>query len=158
MERDMQASRFTLLAVFGLTSSLALAEVRIDGPIEYGVFESQYRDHQPGERVLTRSNQKILATDVVPARLGTKFGMRYSLDGKRADDMPLTLLYFTPGVMTPDGQRHDKFEVVQKLVPEAPLDVMAFEFTETHEVVPGEWHFMVFQGDRKLAEQRFQVR
>jgi hypothetical protein len=25
-------------------------------------------------------------------------------------------------------------------------------------VVPGEWHFMVFQGDRLLAEQRFNVR
>jgi hypothetical protein len=27
-----------------------------------------------------------------------------------------------------------------------------------HEVVPGEWHFMVFQDDRKLVEQRFTVR
>jgi len=35
---------------------------------------------------------------------------------------------------------------------------MAFEFTEHHEVVPGEWHFIVYQGDRKLAEQRFMVR
>jgi hypothetical protein len=25
-------------------------------------------------------------------------------------------------------------------------------------VVPGEWHFMVFQDDRKLLEQRFIVR
>jgi hypothetical protein len=25
-------------------------------------------------------------------------------------------------------------------------------------VVPGEWRFMVFQGDRKLLEQRFDVR
>ena len=42
--------------------------------------------------------------------------------------------------------------------PGAPQDVMAFEFTEAHEVVPGEWHFMVFQDDRKLLEQRFIVR
>jgi len=48
--------------------------------------------------------------------------------------------------------------VVQKLVPGAAQDVMAYEFTETHEVVPGQWHFMVFQGDRLLAEQRFTVR
>ena len=27
-----------------------------------------------------------------------------------------------------------------------------------HEVVPGEWRLMVFQGDRKLAERTFQVR
>lgn len=35
---------------------------------------------------------------------------------------------------------------------------MAFEFSEHNEVVPGEWHFLLFQGDRKLAEQRFEVR
>jgi hypothetical protein len=108
--------------------------------------------------VLTRSNQDIQRTEQVPAKLGTKFGLRYRLVGKREGDEPLTLLYFTPGVVTQDGQRHDKFEVRQQLVAGAPQDVMAFEFSEHHEVVPGEWHFMVFQGDRKLAEQRFQVR
>jgi hypothetical protein len=47
---------------------------------------------------------------------------------------------------------------MQKLAPGAAQEVMAFEFTEIHEVVPGEWRFMVFQGDRKLLEQRFDVR
>ncbi|MFP3519363.1 DUF3859 domain-containing protein, partial [Pseudomonas sp. SIMBA_077] len=97
---------------------------------------------QSGERVLRRSNEKIQQTSVVPARLGTKFGMRYQLLGKVAEDQPLTLLYLTPGIRTPDGVRHDKFEITQKLVPNAPQDVMAYEFTESHEVVPGEWRFM----------------
>ena len=136
----------------------AQAEVRIDGPIEYGVFESRYQDFQPGERVLTRGEQNIQQTTEVPAKLGTKFGMRYQLSGKQEGDTPLTLLYLTPGVVTPDGQRHDKFEVVQKLVPGAPTDVMAYEFTEPHEVVKGEWRLMVFQGDRLLAEKSFDVR
>jgi hypothetical protein len=74
-----------------------------------------------------------------PARLGTTFGLRYQLAGKGAEDQPLTLLYFTPGVRTPDRQRHDKFEVIQKWG-------------------PGKWHFMVFQGDRLLTQQRFTVR
>ncbi|NKQ09138.1 DUF3859 domain-containing protein [Pseudomonas sp. SST3] len=141
-----------------LLPGLACADVRVAGPVEAGVFESRYQDQQPGERVLTRGDQRILEVDQVPLKIGTKFGLRYRLEGKRADDTPLTLLYLTPGVVDPSGQRHDRYEVVQKLVPEAPTDVMAFEFTETHELVPGEWHFLVFQGDRKLAEQRFQVR
>lgn len=141
-----------------LLPGLAYADVRVAGPIEAGVFESLYQDQQPGERVLTRSDQRILEVDYVPMKIGTKFGLRYQLEGKRADDTPLTLLYLTPGVVDPSGERHDRYEVIQKLVPGAPLDVMAFEFTETHELVPGEWHFMVFQGDRKLAEQRFKVR
>ena len=154
----MHHTRMTLIAGLLACSGLVQADVRVEGPVEYGVFSSQYKDFQPGERVLTRSNQDIERTEEIPAKLGTKFGMRYSLAGKREGDLPLTLLYLTPGVVTTDGQRHDKFEVQQKLVVGAPQDVMAFEFTEHHEVVPGEWHFIVYQGDRKLAEQRFQVR
>jgi hypothetical protein len=154
----MHYSVFIALTACLLASGLVRAEVRVEGPVEYGVFASDYQDFQPGERILTRSNQQIEPGAVIPARLGTKFGMRYSLAGKVADDSPLTLLYLTPGVVTPQGTRHDKFLVTQKLVPGAPQDVMAFEFTEPHEVVPGEWRFMVFQDDRKLLEQRFEVR
>lgn len=146
------------VAVLGLASSLAMADVRVEGPIEYGVFTAQIKNPQPGERILARANQPIEQTTSVPARLGTKFGVRYQLAGKTEADTPLTLLYFTPGLIGPDGKRQDKIELQQKLVPGAPLDVMAFEFTEHYEVVPGEWQFMVFQGDRKLVEQRFTVR
>ncbi len=154
----MQFFRLSALTACVLISGLAQAEVRVQGAVEHGIFISDYQDFQAGERVLTRSNQSIEQTEVIPAKLGTKFGMRYRLAGKVADDAPLTLLYLTPGVITPDGRRHDKFVVTQKLVPDAPQDVMAFEFSEAHEVVPGEWHFMVFQEDRKLLEQRFDVR
>ncbi|MNF51640.1 hypothetical protein D3C76_806270 [compost metagenome] len=154
----MHRTRLSTLAALMLVSGLATAEVRVDGPVEYGVFVSQYKDFQPGERVLTQSNQTIEQTDTVPAKLGTKFGLRYTLLGKVAADTPLTLLYLTPGVTTPDGKRHDKLVVEQKLVVGASQDVMAYEFTEAHEVVPGDWQFMVFQGDRLLAEKRFTVR
>ncbi len=153
--------RYSLIGAWVASAMLAtqaVAEVRVVGEVEYGVFSTSYQDFQPGERVLSRSAQPIERTEVIPAKLGTKFGMRYSLQGKVADDTPLTLLYLTPGVVTPEGKRHDKFVVVQKLAVEAPQDVMAFQFTEPHEIVPGEWQFMVFQDDRKLLEQRFIVR
>ncbi|NBF01354.1 DUF3859 domain-containing protein [Pseudomonas sp. Fl5BN2] len=154
----MHFTRSSALVALMIFSGLASAEVRLEGPVEHGVFEGPKAELQSGERVLRRSNETIQQTEVIPARLGTKFGMRYQLLGKVAGDQPLTLLYLTPGIRTPDGVRHDKFEITQKLVPNAPQDVMAYEFTENHEVVPGEWHFMVFQGDRLLAQQRFSVR
>lgn len=154
----MRYSLLTALAAGILLAGQALAEVRVVGEVEYGVFTTQYQDFQPGERVLSRSAQPIERTEIIPAKLGTKFGMRYSLQGKVQDDVPLTLLYLTPGVVTPEGTRHDKFVVQQSMAVGAPLDVMAFEFTEPHEIVPGEWQFMVFQEDRKLLEQRFIVR
>lgn len=154
----MKLFSLSVLAL-GLSANLALADVRVEGPVEFGVFASApIKDPQPGERVLTRANQPIEQTEVVPARLGTKFGVRYRLLGKSETEQPLTLLYFTPGLVGPDGKRQDKIELQQKLVVGAPQDVMAFEFTEHHEMVPGEWRFMVFQGDRKLLEQEFVVR
>lgn len=154
----MHLTRLSALAALMMISGMASAEVRIEGPVEFGVFEGPKAELQSGERVLRRSNEQIQATTMVPAKLGTKFGLRYQLLGKVAEDTPLTLLYFTPGIRTADGQRHDKFEVTQKLVPGAPQDVMAYEFTESHEVVPGEWRFMVFQGDRLLTQKSFTVR
>ncbi|MDM8349877.1 DUF3859 domain-containing protein [Pseudomonas sp. sp1636] len=154
----MQYTRFSALAALMLMAGLAQAEVRVEGVVEYGIFVSPHQDFKPGEHVLTRANQQIERSEVIPAKLGSKFGMRYSLAGKAVGDAPLTLLYLTPGVVSADGKRHDKFVVMQALIPGATPDVMAFEFSEPHEVVAGEWHFLVFQDDRKLAEQRFQVR
>ncbi len=147
-----------LLALCGLLSLSAHAEVRLVAPVEAGIFATPERAAQPGEQVLLRSAQQIQPASEIPARLGVKFGLRLTLDGKRAEDTPLTLLYLTPGVVSPDGQRHDRYEVVQKLAPGSAQEVMAWEFSESWELVPGEWRFMVFQGDRKLADERFMVR
>ncbi len=154
----MQAFKAATLLAISLISTPLLAEVQVQGEVEYGIFQSQVQDFEPGQRVLTNQQQAIETTQVIPAKLGTKFGLRYQLAGKRKGDQPLTLLYLTPGVVTPDGQRHDKFVVQQEMAEAAVADVMAYEFSEYHEVVPGEWHFLVFQGDRKLVEQRFEVR
>ncbi len=153
----MQTFKAVTLLAISLISTPLLAEVQVQGEVEYGIFQSQVQDFEPGQRVLTNQQQKIETTQVIPAKLGTKFGLRYQLAGKRKGDQPLTLLYLTPGVVTPDGLRHDKFVVQQEMAEAAVADVMAFEFSEYHEVVPGEWHFLVFQGDRKLVEQRFMV-
>jgi hypothetical protein len=154
----MRYSRLSAALALCFVSVQANAEVRVEGEIEHGVFVSNIQNIEPGQRVLTRSDQKIEPTEIVPAKLGTKFGMRYRLTGKTVSEQPLTLLYLTPGVVTPDGKRHDKFVVTQKMEAGAPLDVMAFEFTEPYEIVKGEWQLMVFQEDRKLLEQRFEVR
>ena len=154
----MQAFKAATLLAISLISTPLLAEVKVQGEVEYGIFQSQVQDFEPGQRLLTNQQQAIETTQVIPAKLGTKFGLRYQLAGKRKGDQPLTLLYLTPGVVTPDGLRHDKFVVQQEMAEAAVADVMAYEFSEYHEVVPGEWHFLVFQGDRKLVEQRFEVR
>ncbi len=52
----------------------------------------------------------------------------------------------------PNGQRHDRCEVVERLVRAAILHVMAFEFIEPYEVVARELRSKELQGERQLAE------
>lgn len=154
----MPAFRRLLSLTPFLLPTMALADVQLTGPVEYGIFQSPLQQYEPGERLLTQNSQTIEQTSVIPAQLGSRFGLRYSLSGKQAGEEPLTLLYLTPGVVTPDGRRHDKIVVQQPLAANAVQDVMAYEFSENYEVVPGVWQFMVFQGDRLLVQQRFEVR
>lgn len=154
----MQGLSRAILLALSLAPCAAMAQVSITGPVEYGIFQSPLQQYEPGERLLTQNSQTIEQTSVIPAQLGSRFGLRYSLSGKQAGEEPLTLLYLTPGVVTPDGRRHDKIVVQQPLAANAVQDVMAYEFSENYEVVPGVWQFMVFQGDRLLVQQRFEVR
>lgn len=149
-----------LLTMLGclLVSGVGQAQVEVSGPVEYGVFISPNTELKPGERIISQNAVAMEQTQEVPAKLGAKFGLRFTLTGISGSEAPLTLLYLTPGVVTEQGVRHDKFVLTQKLQTASTKQVMAFEFTERHEVVPGEWHFIVFQDDRKLAEQRFTVR
>ena len=64
----MHLTRLSALAALMMISGLASAEVRIEGPVEFGVFEGPKAELQSGERVLRRSNEQIQATTVVPAR------------------------------------------------------------------------------------------
>lgn len=154
----MPTFRHAIAMTLSLFSAAASADVSITGPVEYGLFQSQYAQYQPGERLLTQNSQSIEPASVIPAKLGSRFGLRYTLQGKQASEQPLTLIYLTPGVITPDGKRHDKIVVEQPLALDAAHDIMAFEFSENYEVVPGVWQFMVFQGDRLLTQHSFEVR
>ncbi|MBF7731091.1 DUF3859 domain-containing protein [Pseudomonas sp. N040] len=154
----MSRSVNAILMALCLSPLTALAEVHIAGPVEYGLFQSPVAEYAAGERLLTQNTQAIEQTTLIPARLGSRFGLRYSLKGKQPGEAPLTLLYLTPGITTPDGLRHDKIVLEQPLAANASQDVMAFEFSEPYEVVAGTWEFMVFQGDRLLARQSFEVR
>ncbi|MDP2147950.1 MAG: DUF3859 domain-containing protein, partial [Pseudomonas sp.] len=53
----MHLTRLSALAALMMISGLASAEVRIEGPVEFGVFEGPKAELQSGERVLRRSNE-----------------------------------------------------------------------------------------------------
>ncbi len=131
--------------------------------LEYGVFQtrSAQDEDEPGEGITLAwgGKQPITETTYIPARIGVKFGMRYNLDGPGSRrPVRVKLLYLTPGLVDPTSGKHqDKIEIVQELSPKARYHVMAFQFAEAFEIIPGAWHMYVFHEDRKLLEKTFTV-
>ena len=146
----------SLIALLLVTLALpAAAELRLES-YNSGVFERADVALQEGERLVSQGREQIRQTSHVPAQLGSKFGIRYRVSGKKKGSR-VTYLYLTPGVEEPDGTRHDKYEEVIELNPDVDSHVAAFEFTERYEVVPGIWEVMIFSGDRLLVRSKFDV-
>ena len=58
-------------------SSSALAEVRLEGEVEYGIFENPQVELEPGERMLRTGQQPIQRTSVIPVPDAGRGGARW---------------------------------------------------------------------------------
>ncbi len=158
----MSASVTKLKPVFFLiclaAGSVSANERRIIYDFEYGIFSRGMEEFKEGDRAVT-SEGPLEPVTMIPAQLGTKFGIRYWLSRGGFDDKPtLHLIYHVPTMVNPStGEYIDKIEILQE---ESALDythTMAFEFAEQYELVPGEYRFYIFFENQKLLEQVFQV-
>lgn len=149
---------FPLLLFVAFTANNVCAnEKRIIYDFEYGIFAQGMEGFEEGDRAV--SSGALEKTTVIPARLGTKFGIRYWLSRAGFVGEPtLHLIYHVPTMINPDtGNYIDKIEILQE---ESTLDyrhTMAFEFARRYELVPGEYRFYVFYENQKLLEQVFHV-
>lgn len=145
-----------LLLIVGCVSP-AYAEMQVSS-LEAGLFTRPDLTLAEGERVLVAGKETIAPARRIKAQLGAKFGVRFTLEGKgAAKPNRVTMLYLTPGIVEENGTRHDKYSVVKDLDVNAGSHDMAFQITETHEQVPGVWEFMVFEDDRLLLRERFEL-
>lgn len=146
-----------LLVAFSANNVYA-SEKRIIYDFEYGIFAHGMEGFEEGDRAIS-SDGALEKTTFIPARLGTKFGIRYWLSRAGFIGEPtLHLIYHVPTMIDPNtGDYIDKIEILQE---ESELDykhIMAFEFAHQYELVPGEYRFYVFYENQKLVEQVFQV-
>lgn len=152
----MQLYRSLLFTLcLGISVSVA-AELNITS-VEAGVFERPGTTHEPDTILISGSKEQVRPAKKVVAKLGTKFGIRYSVSGKQEGNNLVTLLYLTPGIVDPAGERHDKYMEVKNLSPRSGSHTVAFQITESYELVPGTWEMMVFEKDRLLVRERFEV-
>ena len=147
------------LAIFCFLLSISFAgEKRIIFDYEYGVFSNNIYLNSDSD-VNKRSIDKVPLErkDVIKARLGTKFGIKYWLSRAGYTNEPtLHLLYLLPTMINPStGKYQDKIEIFQESTKLDYLHTMAFEFAYEYELVPGEYLFYIFFEDQKLLEKKF---
>ena len=147
-----------IVLLWFIAGCLYADEKRVIYDFEYGIFSRGMEDYKEGDRALSAGGP-LEKTAVIPARLGTKFGVRYWLSrGSFLGKPTLHLIYHVPTMIDAStGEYIDKIEILQE---ESELDythTMAFEFAHQYELVPGEYRFYVFFENQKLLEQVFQV-
>jgi hypothetical protein len=106
-----------------------------------------------GELKLERQTTKI------PARLGTKFGFRFVVHGKKEDgDIQVHFVWLYPEITYKDtGKKSKRFEGDFHGSPEDRNAAIWWTFTEPSELVAGEWTFQVFLSNEKVLEKKFDV-
>jgi len=97
----------------------------------------------------------------VPARLGTRFGIEFRVDGAPAGE-PVTLymaLTFPPqGLRNPNtGAMLHGTRIAFPNVKIGALSLLGYGFDSTWEIVPGTWTEQIWYKDRMLAERTFTV-
>jgi hypothetical protein len=128
--------------------------------VDFGIYTSKLVTADPKkERDVVDDIRLVQQTDKITAEIGVQFGLRLKLSGTRdGERVELRVVTRFPkqGIQAPGGGKvFDSETKVEAFVGRTEYEGFAFE--EKEELVPGEWTFEIYHGERKLAEKRFNV-
>jgi len=113
-----------------------------------------------GARSVLSNIEHVKTTTEIEAKPGTHFGFRYRVDGRpNGREVPLTavLLYPQPGVKNPTtGNTIVRAEHTLRLKI-GNTSYRGYVFEHEWELVPGTWTFELWDGERKLSSQSFEI-
>jgi hypothetical protein len=157
----------TVLSLLLVTASVAYAQMsqidRIE-VVEYGIYTVdravQGRDAL-GINQAVASNVRHAATmRTIPAQIGTTFGFRYKVVGKPYDapvDLRKVVIFPRRGLIPSASAKpvtQDEFPLHTRV---GQTSYVSYTLEDSFELVPGIWVFEIWQGNRKLATQSFNV-
>jgi len=131
--------------------------------VDFGIYKS--RDefslmdyNSPSGTILAGGTIKLVEqTEKIPAKIGLKFGFRFSLS-EELQKRQLKTVYHFPEIKNPEtGKATARFESGGLAYMDGDVTFALYAFTDPWELVPGEWTFQVFDGDRMLVEKKFTV-
>ena len=149
------------LAIISRVESLFMNyDVKYGVITNYGIFEIPSTRIENGtEKILY--NQRVLKsnTNVVPAKMGTRFGFNYVIAGEPDGEgvsLKKIIRYPKPGmVFNSKTVLADTFDIYVKM---NEINYSGFIFEHTEELIPGIWTFEYFYKNRRIMQKEFDVK
>jgi uncharacterized protein DUF3859 len=137
------------------------ARLRID-LVEYGIYSVSktncHRDEQSIERCDRGDIRHVSTTWTIPARHEVEFGLKYRVTGAPGGKLTLKRLWLLPGSgFLPPGKEPIKQLVRFDTVSTGGIVLASYGFDDPWELVPGPWTLEIWDDDKKLFSQTFNV-
>ncbi len=158
----------TVVVALGLVLIAAVARAQTAEKLdvyEYGVYASSPRvavgrSQQGIVRYQASRIELVEATRTVVAQIGGQFGFRYRLTGRPIGaGVPLTIVtrFPAPGILAPKGSVPFVRDVDTVTATLGGSNFLTWPFERRSDLVPGIWTIEIWQGTKKLTEQKFNV-
>src|SRR4029077_1434028 len=131
---------------------------------EYGIYtvdrDVQGRDVLGINRAAATNVRHAATLRTIPAQIGTTFGFRYKVIGRPHAawvELRQIVIFPSPGLIPSYSSKpitQDEF-VLQTRIGETSY--ASYTLEDAFELVPGNWIFEIWQGNRKLTTQSFRV-
>ena len=131
---------------------------------EYGLYTLNVTSKQQqatGVSHNTVSDVRHAATTrTVPAQIGVRFGFRYRVNGNpqgQRVELKKVTIFPAPGLKSPKSAQplqKSEYTIVRQT---GAVSYTGYGLEDAWEVVPGKWTIQIWQDNRKLTEQVFNV-
>jgi hypothetical protein len=150
-----------MLIGLGASAAGAREAARIE-VYEFGTYAAvgpAYRQPPSPQGIKIETHESYLhleTTRMIVARLGARFGFRYTTIGNGA---PLKMVWTfpPPGLIGRDPQKPVRREVVQLPAVSNGSSALIMSLESPSDLVPGTWTIEIWSGNRKLAEEKFEI-
>jgi hypothetical protein len=166
----MIMKRLYTLVILALTCCAIASTQGIQGKItDFGIFRFASKEEvikspeTPSgvTRVTTGTPILVCATNIIPAKIGLRFGMAYEISSVPGPDrtIDVTKIARHPRITKPDGTAADGFTYVEKQnVQGGKVEgFTGYGFDHDYELVTGDWEFEIQYGGQTMAKQKFTV-
>jgi len=160
-----QLAALLIIGLFGGCNARPPTVDRIE-VVEPGIYRADVSREESAPGTAFRSTAALVnirlmqATTRIPARIGERFGMRYRVIGEPAGaaiTLKIVILVPEPGLRsstTGVQMTRNEFSRTRRVGEVSYVDIL---FDDDSDLVIGGWIFEIWDGNRKLASQSFEV-